>query len=456
MFRRLSGILSKLESDFISNPNYLLLLVVFNCSLLMNFEELVWQSPTLLCIMFLMCFFSFLNYRFWWATMVNIIISFCYYAENFPVLPNHSNLEFFADSILLGMFLYKLSRPNLRIDANLVSWVFRICVVSVYFYTGFHKLNTDFFNPCVSCVNKINSGTIANLTGRPFKITPVLSSFFQYATIFIEMALPFGLFWKKTRRYSALAMIGFHFYLSLTVFADFSSFAAFLILGCIINFNNTPKNIVYKALKCYVFFALLYMLLLVAFMKLQLSSVVSGFISGTVFGVGYLIFFFIFIKNYTAGTTIFKKKYIKTVSVCILTISFWTMKSYVGLGNSSNLTMFSNLITEKSRSNHLLIDTKKTKIFDLEEDNLLIFKLDERLKTAKLEGFRLPITQFKFLASQWIKKPNRENLACTLVYKNDTIVINDLSKSEFSKTKWWYKYISFRKIQPEGANECYW
>jgi hypothetical protein len=118
--------------------------------------------------------------------------------------------------------------------------------------------------------------------------------------------------------------------------------------------------------------------------------------------------------------------------------------------------MFSNLLTEKTRSNHLFIDTKKTKLFDFEEDNILILKLHDTLNRVGLKDFKIPKIEFEVLVKEWTKKYQHTPLNAVLVYKSDTIIIPDLKKSRFNQSKWWWKFVVFRKIQPEGANKCYW
>jgi hypothetical protein len=103
----------------------------------------------------------------------------------------------------------------------------------------------------------------------------------------------------------------------------------------------------------------------------------------------------------------------------------------------------------------LIIDTKKTKLFDFEEDYVHILQLHDTLKKTELKNAMLPLTEFKFRSNMWCKKYNVK-LNCVLVYKNDTIVIPDLKNSKFYKTQWWYRYLYFRRIQPNGPNECVW
>ncbi len=456
MFKN-SLFLSKLENNLIQNQSYLLMLAVFNVTILMNYHEMIWKNPLVMGIVFSMVCFTFLNFKLWWASAVTIFISFCIFATSFPRLANHSNLEFFVEIFILGFLIIKWCRPKIYINPNLISFVFRVSVVTIYFYTGFHKLNIDFFTPEVSCVKGINEYAMRSFMGSDYTLSPSLSAFFQYATIFIEILLPLGLFWHKTRKYSAVLMLIFHYYLSLTVFADFSALAAFLVLGCCVNFETkTISETLKKGLKWYVFFALLSVFIKPFLMKFGFKIAQVAFLHGFIFNIGWLIFFYLFFKNRSEKRYVYDRKHTAILVSFVLLISIWSMKSYVGLGNSANLTMFSNLLTEKSRSNHLLIDTKNTKIFDFEEDNLLILKLHDTLKKEKLEGFKLPVIEFKYAAKRWANKYPDLKINATLVYQNDTIRIDDLKKTKFIETKWWYHYIFFRKIQPEGPNPCYW
>lgn len=450
------SVFSPLSFNFISNPNYLLLLGVFNCALLMNFHLLIWESPLLILFVFTAVGLTFLNYRWWWAAMLNVIVSFFIFLFKFPRMANHSNLEFCIEIVILVFFIGKILNPRFRVAPNTMSAVFRVSVVAIYFYTGFHKLNTAYFNPCVSCVNEINEYIFRNFTGIKINLPSAFSYFFQYCSIFVELVLPFGLLWNKSRKITAIFLLLFHFYLNFAVYADFSALAAFLILGCVIDFGSEtiPKNVA-KAFRFYALFTLLSIFANYVVLKFSINPSNRGFIHGFIFNIGWFIFFFTFFKTYTSKVLRFERKPVLLLSVCFVLISFWTLRTYIGLGNSGNFTMFSNLVTEKTRNNHLLIDTKKTKLFDLEEDNVLILKLPDTLKNQKLEGFRLPLTEFKYQANQLCKKYNVK-LNCTLVYKNDTIVIPDLRNSKFSETEWWYKYVFFRKIQPDGPNECMW
>jgi hypothetical protein len=448
---------SKFVYSFLSNPNYLVLLAVFNVAILLAFQSMLWKNPVLFVVFFSSVLLSFLNYKFWWATILNVILSFYLLASNFPRQANHANVEFFIEIAILLIILFKIFVPKLKISGNLLSYLFRVFVVTFYFYTGFHKLNTAFFNPCVSCVNEVNEYILGNLIGERFTLSRGLSVFFQYATLCIEMILPFGLLWHRTRKYTAIVLVFFHFYLNFAVYADFSGLAGFLILGCVLDFeSNEIKKPVVNALKFYLLFTLIALVIKLVLIKMNIKLYYINFIFGCIFNIGWFIFFCIFFKNYEEKMYPFQKKHLLLVTICIVATSCWTLKTYIGLGNAGNFTMFSNLMTEKSRSNHLIIDTKKTKLFNFEEDNVLILKLHDTLKKGKLENYRLPLIEFKYFSKKWCDRYPKIQINTTIVYKKDTLLIPDLRKTEFVITQWWYRYVFFRKIQPEGANECYW
>ena len=457
MLQKINFQLQKFEVKEILNPKYLFFLAFFSLTLLMDYSEIVWIHPILFSIVVFLAVLSTLNFKLWWASISILIINFYFFAFKIPRAPNHTNIEFGISVLIISLVFYKILHKNFKLSPDFFSQIFRICLITIYFYTGFNKLNTDFFNPCVSCVNDVNIATLQNLTGLHYKISDKLSVFFQFATLFIEMILPFGLLFSKSRKWTAIALLFFHFYLSFTVYADFSALASFLILGCVFDFRNgiMDKNTIVK-FQWYAFFVFFATFTRMIFEVYKVDSRYVYFVHGCFFNIGLLIFYVSYFKNYQNNHAKFEKKYFLIYVFCFLLISFWTLKSYVGLGNSANLTMFSNLMTEKSRSNHLLIDTKKTKLFDFEEDNLLILKLNDTLKNNKLENYKLPLTEFKYLVNQWSKQYPGVILNAKIVYKKDTILINDLSKSKFNDKKWWYKYINFRKIQPENPNKCIW
>ena len=270
------------------------------------------------------------------------------------------------------------------------------------------------------------------------------------------MILPFGLLFNKTRKYSAIVLLIFHFYLSLSVFADFSSIALFLIVGSLLDFN---KKLEFKKLnnsiKIYLVFVITSVFSSIFMQRFNVDLYKISFYKGVIYNIGFGIVLFAILKNYHSRKYVYNFFYNRFIIPLIVIVSFWTLKTYIGLGNAGNLTMFSNLVTEKQNNNHLIIDTKKFKIFDFEEDNVEIIYLKNLNIKEDFVGYKIPVVEFKYLVHYWDKNYN-DVVPCKLIYKGKKIEIKDLRKSQFNNCKWWYKYLFFRKIQINGPNKCRW
>lgn len=422
----------------------------------MNFHKLIYRNPIILCFLVFFLLLTIFNPKKWWATLLNCCILIGLQILAFPRIGNHSTILLFTSLVIWALFSLKFFKPKLKIDSNLISYFFRITVVTIYFYTGFHKLNNDFFNSCVSCVNGINDYNISSIFNTDFKTNEGLSRFFQWGTVLMECIVPFGILHHKIRKYAIILLLLFHSYLAFSVFADFSATALFLLIGCVIPFNQKEfSSKIIHSLKIYLLFILL---AIVSYELLKFSSinpVKYRFIQGTIFNIGFLFFIFQFFKNATSERFHFQRNYILPLISIVFIISIWTLKTYVGLGNAGNLTMFSNLVTEKSMNNHWLIDTKKTKFFDFEEDNVHIIFINNPFIKENFNNYKLPVAEFRFLVNYWSRKFDKP-IPCTLIYKGKKEHFEDIRKSPFTKTKWWYKHLSFRKIQTSSPNRCRW
>ena len=449
-------IIHKIETKLQFRNSYYLLFAILNGAILMNFHNFYFRHQTALFFLICITIYTIYNPKQWISLVFSCCFALFFLIDYFPRIGNHSTIILFASLTILLVFCLKIFNKKTLINPNFLSYFFRILTVTIYFYTGFHKLNTDFLNTCVSCVNEINEYTISSITGNNFKVTESMSRFFQITALIVECIIPFGILFHKTRKYSILILLLFHCYLSLSVFADFSAVGLFLLLGCMIDFE---ENIFSKKTILMVRFYLIMIILSVIspyFLNhTSLSKSLYSFVKGIVFLIGYLSFIVYFFKNHTTKRYHFNRNYFLPLFILFLSLSFWTLKGYIGLGNAGNLTMFSNLVTEKSMRNHLLIDTKKTKLFDLEEDAVYIIKMDNPHVKEKYNGFKLPVVEFRFLVNYWSNNFDKP-IPCEFIYNGNKYKFKDLKNSEFKNSKWWYKYLSFRKIQTTSPNECRW
>ncbi len=96
----------------------------------------------------------------------------------FPDIPNHVNVEIYVSLLLLLAIGYTWWRyegyPTDDACFDLVRPVLQVSMILIYVLAGFSKLNTDFFNPDVSCAGKMLEDLTAFATRRSLGVPRVL------------------------------------------------------------------------------------------------------------------------------------------------------------------------------------------------------------------------------------------------------------------------------------------
>ena len=145
---------------------YILLLHLLNAAVLMNFHQFIFSQLAISITFIFISFIALVDIKYWRILFVNFFISGLILVINFPRIGNHSTFLMISIIMVLILFFRKIFLEK-KLSKSLVTYLFRIFLVVVYFYAGFHKLNKDFFNPCVSCVNYLNEynsfDTLSNL-----------------------------------------------------------------------------------------------------------------------------------------------------------------------------------------------------------------------------------------------------------------------------------------------------
>ena len=146
---------------------------------------------------------------------------------------------FVGATILYGLpFAFGTRRPATAAERLLrVSGPpLRLALVTVYFFSFWHKLNWDFFDPSLSCDGawyvvssvvhhlglqlRVNAWAGAGIT-LPFSRWAANSAI--YGTLLVEGGLALALMWPRTRRWAVLWGWLFHFVLGLAGYYDFSA-----------------------------------------------------------------------------------------------------------------------------------------------------------------------------------------------------------------------------------------
>ncbi|MFL9845764.1 hypothetical protein [Flavobacterium rhizosphaerae] len=442
------------------NPLYSVLLCLIVVALLIDLGSGVWFYKKTIAFTIAMLLLLYINYKWWLPAILSLAAYIITEATKFPRLANHSNLETgvlitILCIVILKLLGYKLKKPH----SAEISFILRLILITIYFIAGFHKLNSGFFMTEGSCIKSVNIFFSPLLLGDTFITSPTVLRLMQISTILIEMVLPFGLLFAKSRKFVAWALVMFHFYLSLCNFSNFSAFAGFLITACILDFskNNIHFKLI-RALRIYIAFSILSVIISYIIRRYQLvNSDLYRMCNGVIFNIGWVLFFVTLLKDkdiFDRENNVIKlsaKQFIPTVVILL-----WGMQNYVGLSTTGNLTMFSNLITEKSRTNHYIINTRYTKIWNFEEDYVTVLNMTgTHTDRSNLVNYDIPLIEFKFRMKRLIQY-RKDKISCTILYRGQKIYIPDMSKSKFSQTKWWYRFIQYRKIPHDGTNECMW
>ena len=99
-------------------------------------------------------------------------------------------------------------------------------LIIMYLFTVLHKLNWDFLNPAVSCSVSMHK-ELATLV--PFVPSGIWTHWPTIiGTLFFELIIPLGLWWRKTRVSAVLLGLFFHWFLALHPHGGIYSFSHLL------------------------------------------------------------------------------------------------------------------------------------------------------------------------------------------------------------------------------------
>lgn len=420
-----------------------------------------WEYQKTTAFIIVMLGLQLFSRKFWFTTFLSFIPFYFIKLPLFPRLTNHGNLQVFIGILMLLFIVTHFKKHNpVFTKPHSLRHTFLYPLVAVYVIAGIHKLNAGFFELNFSCTNYVSYKLNNFLFGDEYITSSLITRISQILTVIFEMVVPIGLLFHRTRKIAVWLLVVFHAGMSVFGFSNFSALAGFLLCGSIIDYKGDQAyyDSVIKALKLYVIFAIASVILSYSITRLGvLKAQHVRVYNGIIFNIGWFILFI----SLMSRTRIQKqcRRLNFKISLLVLFVIFWGGQAYLGLSNAGNLTMFSNLKTEKSRSNHYLFDTKKTKIWSFEEDLVTMIQVPENLKwqqSIPMDSLsQLPLIEFKTQANRWVEEYDYP-LELTIKYNGELIHIKNLKDSEFSNVEWWYHYIYFRKLPKKGSNECLW
>lgn len=142
-----------------------------------------------------------------------------------PLRSNHTLIIAAMNAtILLLMAQQVIRKGRLFIERQTLyeqlAFVIRWSVPIIYFWAGFHKMNTSFLNPDASCVAIYYHRMTENYAVLPQADFLVLAAI--YGTIIIETGFALLFAFRRTQFLAVVIGVGFHFVLGFDNFRDFS------------------------------------------------------------------------------------------------------------------------------------------------------------------------------------------------------------------------------------------
>lgn len=120
--------------------------------------------------------------------------------------------------------------------------------------------------------------------------------------------------------------------------------------------------------------------------------------------------------------------------------------------------MFSNLVTEEQRQNHLLINTNYTKLIGFEQNLVEVRYIDSQTRPPSrydIQGYLIPRSEFRFIANMSTLDTDRR-ISMDIRDNGKEIRIDDLARSEYAERPLSSYFLTFRQIDVFGSAKCRW
>jgi len=337
--------------------------------------------------------------------------------------------------------------------------VLQLCVVALYFFTIWHKLNFDFVDPEVSCSRRLSARLFLYFGG---KIPDILGPAAVALTILAETALPVGLAFRRTQVWTALFGLGFHYLLGLAGFYGFSVTMMALLplfimptLARAVSGYTRPHRVTINRLSVLAYVGLM----LVA----KARNVHTGWVTGHLFvavpiAVGALLWL-----NWgkpgklepgrSVGDALRQPTWLWLVPGLVVLNG---LSPFLGFKTEYSYAMYSNLRTEGGKSNHL-IWRRPLALFGYQTDLVRVLPGSDAELDKALGG--RPVTRYELTSLLWglVKEKGRRDIALVLEDggRTRTTARAEAEADLVVEPGYWEKtLLKFRKIVPPEKGHC--
>ncbi|WP_232494351.1 thiol-disulfide oxidoreductase [Novosphingobium kaempferiae] len=409
-----------------------------------------------------------------WALVALAACTVLLYAMRLPVASNNKTITTVFDLCILLSAAVLASKGSLDRQSLYESLrtPARLILATMYFYGIFHKINTDFLDPTVSCAVGLYKplaepfGLEDNLFGRYLAI---------WSTFVIEGIAIVALFWKRWFAIGLTSALVFHYIIPISAYSwymDFSSlvFALYMLTmpreASAKIYEITCRHLVEPLRSLFgrvgilapaaglLLAATLVVLLLAlanpgrpALMLLHSIFILTWAVVGGV-AMTAMIYAAMVYLPYRGGSS--GRSPYAAWNWIVPTLFFVSCLSpYVGLKTESSINMFSNLHTEGGTTNHLMF-SRPPYLFDYQQEvvQVVASSSPSLSKTAREGRMNVLFSIEEYLRrhpDQWVS------------YIHDGQLIENATAATLPvEAAWWLerKLLIFKQVDPARPKVC--
>lgn len=378
--------------------------------------------------------------------------------------PAQSNHTITRNFLLLGYWLAFAVAMIRNRPAGSVFSAFALAgqavLLVMYIFGIFHKLNTDFLDPAVSC-----AVTLWQLMPVPLSLWqgPLIENAAIYGTFIVEGCIALALLVPRWRHYGIAAGMAFHLLLAMSSYAMYISFTMLSIAMHSLFLSETAaRNVMESAPMMQLRARMRHPLYFLGAIALLLTIAVLAF-SGeyglaSIFALPLVLPYCLIILRYgRSDEPLLPRGRPAVLAVGAITFAAFFFNGatpYLGLKTAQSLNMFANLRLEQGVSNHLVFSGAHRPFGYLEQVAMIEDGAGARaMERAKRRGFGVVYYDvLAFLADNPDKR-----LTFTLDGRRyDQVSAADMH-DEIEATlhpAWFRKWFHFQLVQLERPEKC--
>ncbi len=307
------------------------------------------------------------------AWFVSLALQLACQLWRWPQQENHMNYMTIVNIFLI--FAYPVAKKERDVLPYFICWTAGV----MYFWAAIHKLNFDFFNPDVSCANRITMDFLRGFIHPRFPISLVPTSLMPFLIVFTELGIALALLNRRSFPIAVAAGIVMHVVLGHLSYMAFSTVASSVFIFGLLYYSNLSSERRKKVHQLFVwyFWVMLAIGVIYAFARPQPPQNSDNIYS--YHAIPWTLFMFLFLRVVLSPPekVVLPRPFLSHrgrafIGGAVLSLLFFGSFNYLGLSTAGTFSMYSNITTENGRWNHFFIPSA-IKVFSYQDH---IFQYD--------------------------------------------------------------------------------